>query len=687
MKKILFSIFIILASFMNAQSDCISAIPVCGTSNLSYTPNGTGLIDEELGGCMASDERMTVWYAFTIGTGGTLAFTINPNDFTDDYDFAVYGPNVDCSTIGTTSLPIRCNYSGLDGPTGLSLTVPGPNNNAQWSPFLNVLPGETYYLVVDNFSMSTNGFTLEWSGTATLNSPFNDPAIQPNPFVEPGPNNDGEIIVCTDPATFDFSTVSAEILNNNPNFSISYYESANDALTGANPLIGAVTVNTGNIYHYAISYTDPADPNNPINSCKNFGEITFVQGAITVNNAGVSACNNNNDGTGVFDLTAVANVMYNDPNVTRQYYPTLADLNNGTNEITAPYAYVSGAPGKVFVKITTAQNCSAYGEIDLTFLPMVVSQDAVMHECFIEGSPATAEFNLDQALVTTQAGVTKKYYPSLQDAINDTNVIPNPLNFISSNTSVYVRITNADGCWGTAKIDLNVIPPTYSLVLKDKIICVEDRTTLDAGPGFDAYEWSTGETTQSISGVQVGSYWVDLTTEGCVTRQEVKVLAAPSPVITSVDISNNTVTINLGGGTVPYEYSMDNVVWQTSNVFTNVPRGKNIIYIKDAYDCDPIPMEITVPNLINVITPNGDNVNDAIDYSALGYKKDLTMTIYDRYGAKVFVADKKSNYRWNGYTSGKKATTGTYWYTLTWIEPNTDVPVKYSGWVMLKNIE
>lgn len=69
---------------------------------------------------------------------------------------------------------------------------------------MNVVAGQTYYLLVDNFSSSANGFVLSWGGTATLVSPFNS-AFQPYPFMEPGtpgptPNSPREVVVCSNPA-------------------------------------------------------------------------------------------------------------------------------------------------------------------------------------------------------------------------------------------------------------------------------------------------------------------------------------------------------------------------------------------------------------------------------------------------------------------------------------------------------
>ncbi|CAD7804218.1 hypothetical protein CHRY9390_01192 [Chryseobacterium aquaeductus] len=688
MKKTLFIVLMIISQMFFAQSDCPTAITVCGNSGISYTPSGPGNILEDLGGCLSDDENFSVWYTFSIATAGTLTFTINPNVFADDYDFGVYGPNKTCGTLGA---PIRCNYSGADGPTGLNLTTVHPAVNGQWSGFMNVLPGEVYYLVIDNFSNSPNGFTLSWGGTATLASPFNDPALITNPFIAPGlpnanPANPNEVVVCTNPAVFNFSTLTPGIINGNTNFTVSYHYNTNDLLTGDNPITTPVSVNITDTYYYSITYTDPTNPNNPINKCKQTGEFKFKDGSIVATDATLTECNNNNEGTAVFDLTT-ANVT-TIANATKKYYPSIIDLNANTNEITNPYQYLS-AGGTAYVLVTSEFGCTDVAEIKLNFYPIVVVTEATLRSCFIETNPSTGLFNLTNATVNTQTGTTKKYYPSPTDAVNQTNEILNPTSYIAPNGFVYVRVINGNGCYNVAKINLIVIPPVYSTVLIDKVICVEDKTTLDAGPGFTSYEWSTGATTQIISNVTVGTYWVKLKTGDCTSMQTVKVFASDQPVISNIEITHNSVTVNATGGTPAYQYSLDNTNWQDSNSFTGLTRGDYTVYVKDAYDCVPMEVNILVPNIINVITPNGDGVNDVIDYSALGSRQNLVLSIFDRYGYKVFQADKTNGYKWDGTTNGgKKVPTGNYWYSVTWNENNkTSTPIKFSGWIMVKNRE
>ena len=107
--------------------------------------------------------------------------------------------------------------------------------------------------------------------------------------------------------------------------------------------------------------------------------------------------------------------------------------------------------------------------------------------------------------------------------INGSNEIITTNNYIAPNGVVYVRVIMQTDVMRIAKMTLEVIPPVYSTVLKDKIICVEDKTILDAGTGLMAYLWSTGATTQTISNVGVGTYWVKLKTGDCITLQNVKV--------------------------------------------------------------------------------------------------------------------------------------------------------------------
>lgn len=325
--------------------------------------------------------------------------------------------------------------------------------------------------------------------------------------------------------------------------------------------------------------------------------------------------------------------------------------------------------------------------LNLTISESPIVTNATLRSCFIEANPATALFNLTNALVTVQTGVTKKYYPSPTDATLGTNEILNPLAYIAPNGVAYVKVTNANGCYRIAEVTLIVIPPVKSDILVDKIICIEDKTTLDAGPGFTGYEWSTGATTQSISNAGVGTYWVKLKTRDCITTQTVKVYASEQPVVSNIDISINTVTVYAIGGTAPYQYSMDNIHWQSSNIFTDVARGEAVVYVKDGYDCEPIQVEITIPNLINVITPNDDGVNDAIDYSALAHKNNLVFNIFDRYGSKIHQGDKSNGYKWNGTTNGnKRVATGNYWYEIGWTEPNSkQTAIKYTGWILVKN--
>ncbi|MGR3855049.1 MULTISPECIES: T9SS type B sorting domain-containing protein [Chryseobacterium] len=486
--------------------------------------------------------------------------------------------------------------------------------------------------------------------------------------------------VCTNPATgngtVDLTSYNSQFVNNPGNYIFTYY-----VLGSSTPIANPSS------FQYSGNTTIKVVVKDPTSTlCDNGdGVIQLNPTPFAATDASLTGCNNNNAGTATFDLNTAAVTTV--AGVTKEFYPTLYDLNNGTNQITNPSAYASAA-ATIYVKVTTPQGCVSTSKITLNIYPVVVVNDVEIKSCFIETNPSMASFNLTGAVVS-QGGLTKEYYPSLTDAISGTNAISTPAAYIAPNGVVYIKVFSSNGCYSIAKVTLTVIPPVYSRTLLDKTICIENTTTLDAGAGFKSYEWSTGATTQSIKNVGVGTYWVKLKTGDCVATQKVTVYPSDNPVITTVDISGSTVTVYANGGTPPYQYSMDNINWQDSNVFTNIARGEAKVYVRDGYNCVPVEVNITVPNLINIITPNDDGKNDFIDYSALANKQNLEIAIFDRYGYKMFQADKTNGYKWAGTTNGsKKVPTGNYWYSVSWNENNKNsTPIKFSGWIVVKNRE
>ena len=147
------------------NSDCIYATPICSDVAVAASDVGPGLVSESCSGCTAGGENYSTWYTFTMATGGNIGLTIDPVTNSDDYDFALYGPGATCGALGT---PIRCSYAATTGDTGFKSTAIDVSETVTgngWVATLDVLAGETYYLMVNHWSPPLTGYTLDWSLT------------------------------------------------------------------------------------------------------------------------------------------------------------------------------------------------------------------------------------------------------------------------------------------------------------------------------------------------------------------------------------------------------------------------------------------------------------------------------------------------------------------------------------------
>jgi len=178
--KILYVFFFLGVYTIAAQtsSDCVGAIPICNNTPVNGAINGFGVDDfngNTTTGCIERNnntgviESNSAWYHFKTEASGELGFNIG-FDTLEDWDFALYKTS-DCSNLGD---PIRCNF--FDNAeevsfAGVGEDPTGNTTNFQYEDWLQVAPGEDYYLLINNFSNNNAGFSIQFSGNIFLTNP------------------------------------------------------------------------------------------------------------------------------------------------------------------------------------------------------------------------------------------------------------------------------------------------------------------------------------------------------------------------------------------------------------------------------------------------------------------------------------------------------------------------------------
>lgn len=143
----------------------------------------------------------------------------------------------------------------------------------------------------------------------------------------------------------------------------------------------------------------------------------------------------------------------------------------------------------------------------------------------------------------------------------------------------WVKVTNEFGCSNNSDtITINVFPSTLPIITVSgpTTFCEGGSVVLTAPSGFSNYLWSTGETSQSITVTQSGTYTVTIAdNNGCTgtsTEVDVVVNPKPAPILTVVGsttvCSGDSVEVRAPAGYVSYTWVA------TSN--TNYGTGRTI---------------------------------------------------------------------------------------------------------------
>lgn len=581
-----------------------------------------------------------------------------------------------CKPNYTTPIPVFTSSPQSVDINTLKIT----NNPTNGSVSINPTTGEITYTLT-NFSATTDTFTYSFSGT--------DPKFPDTEFVTVNININylkvftGETFACIKPDnTGDFDLTQAIISNDSNITSIEYYENYNSATKTFSNLISNSTS------YNSIPKTVFAKVTNSF-GCVEVANIELKFYPIPNINTiryNSTLCDTNFDGLYEPDFDEISNTIVNNSADFDIYYSLTNDF-SAANRLSNNWSY--SAPTRVYVLVASKSGCTnATGFLDFKIGTKITVNNIETAVCDNERDGKT-NIKISDYLPSTTSGTQYFYYNSFQkaqEAITGTTISNDQE--ITNNTTFYIRTENPGFCPNIFELQIIFNQPETSSKIHDLTICKNTTTTINAGTNFTYYKWSNGTEGQFAEEAEygVGTHSVELTsTNGCVYKQSFTISEAVDPVIDSVIEQGNSITVNVSGGTAPYEYSLDKINWKASNMFYNLRYGIQKVYVRDAYVCTPVEYEFTIINIINAITPNGDGINDVLDYSDLRVKKDVKISIFDRFGKKVYSSEKQSNYIWNGTENGRSIITGTYWYVLEWTEPDTNTKVTYKNWIIVKN--
>lgn len=390
------------------------------------------------------------------------------------------------------------------------------------------------------------------------------------------------------------------------------------------------------------------------------------------------------------DLTQYqTNLMSDVSGVIFSYYPTLADAQANTNVFTDQTAHnINLGTTDVYVKADNG-TCQKIAKLTFTL-----------------NTPPTATISTYGATATvTATGGTAPYQYSVDGSTwQSSNVFTN-LPF--GDNEVFVK--DGKGCSSgpfafTVVCEPNAVPSHDGAATE--CLNVSGDTTVNLALYTDLlvsnassytykYYLTQADADANTSEItDLGNYIVTLgdnvvyvrviDANGCFSIQKLTITIPVAPEVETVNVVGSTASVTAVNGTQPYSYSLTpSGPWQAQNVFTNLELGDYQVYVKDSKDCLGLPVEFTIKDVdasINVITPNGDGINDVWNVKGIEGFPGSKIKIYNRFGRLIYEATTSVNPVWNGKFGNDPVPSTTYWYILELSDGR-----KLTGYILVKN--
>lgn len=307
--------------------------------------------------------------------------------------------------------------------------------------------------------------------------------------------------------------------------------------------------------------------------------------------------------------------------------------------------------------------------------PLTSTVTAVFHITYVPAPPPVITGDSvacsGQGVVLTATGGYEEY--TWANGFEGPSILVGPgTYYVEASTGACILVSNS------ITVTEGIAPvPVIDGVLYN---CGGEPAVLSTSEPFDAYAWSTGETTPSIT-VGTGTYSVEVTNQyGCQGGSlPVDVVSANTPdafftadpqapvfpgtTVVYTDQSNGN-----GSPIVDWHWSSDTIVNSSgptvAPTFTTPGLYPITLTVTTADGCTGsytytqvvIPTEIIIPN---VFSPNGDGHNDALAFEGAQYYPNTSLKVFNRWGQEVFTSGNYKN-TWHATDMPE----GTYFFIL-----------------------
>ena len=353
---------------------------------------------------------------------------------------------------------------------------------------------------------------------------------------------------------------------------------------------------------------------------------------------------------------------------------TLADLpTTSLNNITGSWSpAINNNQTTIYTFLPSSGNCSSTTSMTIVVNPSIIPQ-------FTQIQPICEGETISNLPTTSLNNITGSWSPAIDN----------------TQTTTYTFTPNTGSCAVTSQMTIIVNPkvtPTFNI---DPTLCYGTTTILPTLSN----ENITGTWSPTLNSIQSTTYTFTPNNGECANTttfylevtndfdfeinkfcNEGNFMLEVVAVSNSFDVSNMNYEWFFNNNNVSNQnlFNVSSFVKSNSNNNISVPITFDVIVI-DAFGCSKsksITVESIFCDIQKGISPNNDDKNDFFDLRYLNVKH---LSIFNRYGLKLY---EKDNYlkEWYGQsTNGDELPTGVYFYV---IEFNLNTPTK-TGWIYI----